>query len=201
MCCTRLGENTTYGKKRKNRRLRTIAQLCWAISSQLRQVSTVGKTVKQQHLLNMFSQYGELRPANGRDRFGNLGHPSKFQRISHLGFVTAAMSLNGGQPNFARCLVISWADTLHTTFLGLLSPNGILPKFSLRSALAFSCIGSVTAWHSRNGRKPNFAAWKPPTGNGITELSLLVIFNRGRHLYSKGGRYVGHRPTFYCHLF
>jgi len=32
--------------------------------------------------------------------------------------------------------------------------------------------------------------------NGITELSLLVIVNRGRHLYSEGGHHVGHRPTF-----
>ena len=28
--------------------------------------------------------------------------------------------------------------------------------------------------------------------NGITELSLLVIFNRGRHLYTEGGQHVGH---------
>ena len=34
------------------------------------------------------------------------------------------------------------------------------------------------------------------TRNGIMELSLLIIFNRGRHLYSEGGHHVGHRPTF-----
>ena len=35
------------------------------------------------------------------------------------------------------------------------------------------------------------------TRNGITEFSLLVIFNRGRrHLYSEGGHHVVHRPTF-----
>ena len=46
----------------------------------------------------MSPQYGELPPANGWDRFGSLGHPSKFQRVSHLAFVTAAMSLtDGGQ--------------------------------------------------------------------------------------------------------
>jgi len=37
-----------------------------AISSQLRHVSTIGKKlVKQRYVLNMFSQYGELRPTNG----------------------------------------------------------------------------------------------------------------------------------------
>ena len=34
------------------------------------------------------------------------------------------------------------------------------------------------------------------TKNSITELSLFVIFNRGRQLYSEGGHHVGHRPTF-----
>jgi len=39
----------------KNRHLGTIAQLRWAISSQLRHVSTIGKKlVKQQYLLYMF---------------------------------------------------------------------------------------------------------------------------------------------------
>jgi len=34
------------------------------------------KLVKQQYLLHMSSQYGELWPTNGWDRFGSLGHPS-----------------------------------------------------------------------------------------------------------------------------
>jgi len=45
------------------------------------------KLVKQQCLLHMSSQYGELRPINGWDRFGSLGHPSKFQRLSSLGSI------------------------------------------------------------------------------------------------------------------
>jgi len=43
MCCTRLVENTGPKNYAKNRHLRTIAQLCQAISSQLRRVSTIGK--------------------------------------------------------------------------------------------------------------------------------------------------------------
>jgi len=43
----------------------------------------------------------------------SLGHPSKFQRVSRLGFVTVAAWLNGGQPNFARCLAVPWTDTIH----------------------------------------------------------------------------------------
>jgi len=61
----------------KNRHLVTIAQFCQAESSQLSHVLTIGKKlVKQQYLLHMFAQYGELRPTSGWDQFGSLGHPS-----------------------------------------------------------------------------------------------------------------------------
>ena len=84
-CCTRLAENTGRRNVAKNRHLGTIAQLCRAISSQLRHVSTSGKKlVKQQYVLQMYSEYGELRPTNG-----SLEHPCKFQRVSRLGSVTA----------------------------------------------------------------------------------------------------------------
>ena len=87
--------------------------------------------------------------------------PSKFQRVSRVGFVTAATSLTGGQPNFARCLAVSWAAILYILFRGLLHPDGILPgaKFTLHLSLALSYIGSVTVRHSSSGRQPNFAAW------------------------------------------
>ena len=85
------------------------------------------KNIEQQYLLHMFSQYGELRPTNGWDRFVSLRHPSKFQQVSQLGVVTAATSLNGGQANFARCLAVSWAGTLYIDYRGILLPNGIVP--------------------------------------------------------------------------
>jgi len=46
--------------------LHTIAQLCRAISSQLRHLSTIGKKLtKQQYVLQMSSQYAELQLTNG----------------------------------------------------------------------------------------------------------------------------------------
>ena len=48
-----------------------------------------------------------------------MGNPSKFQRVSHLCFVTEATSLTGGQPNLARCLALSWASTLYIHLRGL----------------------------------------------------------------------------------
>jgi len=50
------------------------------------------------------------------------GTPSEFQRVSRLGFVTAPTSLNADQPNFARCLAVSWTATLYT-LLGALAPK------------------------------------------------------------------------------
>ena len=49
----------------------------------------------------MSRQYGELRPTNGWDLFGSLGHPCKFQRVWRLGSVTGQHSISGCQPNFA----------------------------------------------------------------------------------------------------
>jgi len=82
--------------------------------------------------------------------------------------LTAATSLTGGQPNFARCLAVPWAGTLYT-FSEAFAPDGILPraKFTFRRSLTFFYIDSVTVQHSSSGRQPNFAA-----------------FSSGRHLYT-----------------
>ena len=101
MRCTWLAANTGRKKVAKNRHLGTIVQLFRAISSQLRYVDNRKKIVKQQYLLNMSLQYGELRLSSGCDRFVSLGHPSKFQRLSCLGSVTARYPSSGRQPNFA----------------------------------------------------------------------------------------------------
>jgi len=73
----RIAGNTGHKKSPKSRHLCTIVQLCRAISLQLKHVSTVGKKlVKQQYLLQMSPQYGELRPTSGWDRSSSLGYPS-----------------------------------------------------------------------------------------------------------------------------
>ena len=100
----------------------------------------------------------------------SVGHISKFQRVSRFGFVNVPTSLNRSQPNFARCLAVSWAGTLYIHFLGLLP----LTKFChvqnslCVPSLAFSYIGSVTVRHSSSGVSQTL--WHG-TRNGITELS------------------------------
>jgi len=44
-CCARLAENTGRKKSPKSRHMGTIPQLCRAISSQLRHISTIGKNL------------------------------------------------------------------------------------------------------------------------------------------------------------
>ena len=106
------------------------------------------------------------------------------------GFVTAVTSFTGGQPNFARCLAVSWAGILHIyVFLGLLSPDWTLPGtiLTLHPSLAFSYIGSITAQHSTSGRQPNFVAW-------YKEWNYRT-FADGTTYVRLGVHCVGHWPT------
>ena len=170
-----LAGNAGCKKLPKNRHLGTIAQLCQAVSSQLRHISTIGKNLLNSNISSTcphdMANFGRLSPEID---FVSLRHPSKFQRVSSLGLVTAATTLNEIQPNFARCLTVSWRGTLYRPIYfrgGVLPRNGILPgaKFTFRPSLALSYIGSVTAQHSSSGRQPNFAA-----------------LSRERHLYLTG---------------
>jgi len=106
-------------RTQKNRHLCTIAQLCLAISLQLRYISTIGKElVKQQYLLHKGPRSDSFTPAVpvtvtclcNMVNFGPLaaqicwrilGHPNKFQRVLHLGSVTARHSSSGHHPDFA----------------------------------------------------------------------------------------------------
>jgi len=137
----------------KIRHLDTIAQLCRPVSLQLRRVSTIGK--------KNLSPPRELGPLPAEICWHVWGTPAKFQRVSRVGFVTAASLVNGDHPNFARCLAVSWTGTLCIHFWRLLPSDGILPgaEFTLRPSFAFSYIGSVTARHSSKGRQPNQTLW------------------------------------------
>ena len=71
----------------KSCHLGTIAQLCRAISSQLRHLSTIGKNVLSSDMSSTCPH--NIRPTNGWDPLASFGHLCKFQRVSRLGIVTA----------------------------------------------------------------------------------------------------------------
>ena len=126
---------------------------------------------------------------------GSLRHRSKFQRVSCLGFVTAATSLTGGQPNFARCLAVSWIGTVYIHIWTAVAPGRNFARckislkiFTLRPSLAFFYIGSVTAPHLSSRRQPNFATW-------YREWNYKT-FAGGATYIQLGGQHIGRRPTF-----
>jgi len=95
-CCTRLSENAGC----KKRHLRTIVQLCRAISSQLRHVSTIGKKLLSSNIssrcpLNMVN-FGVLAAEIGPVVWGT---PANFNGFRVFGSVTARQSSSGRQPN------------------------------------------------------------------------------------------------------
>jgi len=75
-------------------------KICRAISSQLRHIIDNRKNLLTSSILPT-CLYKRLRPTNGWDRSGSLGHPNFFQWVSRLGSVTARHSSSERQPNFA----------------------------------------------------------------------------------------------------
>ena len=138
-------------KSPKIRHLGTIAQLCQATSSQLRHVSTIGKKlVKQQYLLYMsMVNFGPLAAEIVSLVRGAPANFNKFRVLASLLHRRRSTEATKLCTMFGRLL--GWYAIY--TFSGAVAPNGILPgaKFSLRSSLAFSYIGSVTTRHSSSG--------------------------------------------------
>jgi len=186
MCCTRLAEIQYAKITQKNRHLCTIAHLCRAISSQLSHVSTIGKKpVKQQYLLHMSSQHGELRPTNGWDWLASLRNPCKFQRVSRVGFVTAPTSLNGSQRNFAWCLAFSWAGTLYIHFWARIARCKIhfASKFCVLLYWQYYCSTALEQWSSAKLCD-------------MVQGMELRNFHRWRHLYGRAAITLGIGPHF-----
>jgi len=97
MYCKQLAENTGCKKSPSGHLCTTLSGYIFATKSRIDNQKK--KHVEQQCLLHMSPQYGELWPTNGSDGFVSLGHPCKFQRVSHLGSVTVRHSSIGHQPN------------------------------------------------------------------------------------------------------
>jgi len=99
-----------------------------------------------------------------------LGHTSKFQRVSRLGSVTAATSLAGGQPNFARCLAVSWADTPYIHFGGSCALTEFCP---VQNSLCVRVLRSPTLAALLHGTPAAGVneTLRRGTSNGTAELS------------------------------
>ena len=104
------------------------------------------KLVKQQYLLHMSPQYGEL---NFGPLTAEICTPANFNGF----YVLASLLQRHRSTEANQSLHDLWPSPglVHYIYIfGAVAPNGILPatKFTLRPSLAFFYIGSVTARHS-----------------------------------------------------
>ena len=68
-----------------DRHLRTIAQLCRAIYSQIKHVSTIGKNLLNGNICSIcLYNMVNFSPVTAEILLASLGHPSKFQRVRVL---------------------------------------------------------------------------------------------------------------------
>ena len=145
MCCTRLAGNTGRKNDAKNRHLRTIAQLCRAISSQLRHISTIGKKlVKQQYLPTYpYNMVNFGRPTSGWDRFVSLGHPANFDgfRVLTALLHSQTAALNRGRHLYLAGRPSRWA-------LAHISSCFCCFRFSFFGTKPRHCLGRMSPkWH------------------------------------------------------
>jgi len=127
-----------------NRHLRTIAQLCRAISSPLRHVSTIGKkTCKTAistlccHNIVNFGPVAEI----GLPVWGTTANFNRFRVLASLLQRRRSTEVN-------QILQDVWPSpwlVQHIYIFGALAPNGILPgvKFTFRPSLPFSHISAL----------------------------------------------------------
>jgi len=176
--------------------LRTIAQLCRAISSQLMHMSTVGKNlsnsdISSKHPQNMVN----FGPLTAETDWRVWGTRANFNGVR----VLASLLQRRRSAEVNQTLDDVWPSAGLVYYIYIFGGSCPLMELCqvqnslfvqvLRSpvlAALLHCTGAVGVSQTlRHG-----------TRNGIMELLLLIIFNRGRHLYSEGGHHVRHRPTF-----
>jgi len=170
--------------------MRTIAQHCPAISSQLRHISTIGKNSSSSNISSTcahnMANFGPLTAEICWRVWSTQQISTGF--VSWLRYCTDVVQRTSTKLCRMFGRLLGWY-TIYT-FWGLLPPNAILPaaKFTLRPSLAFSHIGSVTARHSTSGRQPNFVAWYREWNYGT--------FAQGASYIRLGSHRVWHRLTF-----
>jgi len=197
MCCTWLAENTwrkNYTKKSPSAHHRTT--LSGYIFATKAYIDNRKKLVKQQHHLNKSSQCGELRSTNGWDRLASLGHPANFNAFR----VFASLLHRRRSTEVYQTLHDVWPSSALVHYIYIFGGCCAVTEFCQVQSLLFvqvlrSAILTALLHGTRAAGVVSQTLWRGIRWNGITELSLFLIFNRGRHLYSVGGHHIGHRPT------
>ena len=148
------------------------------------------KNLLNSNISSTCPQYGELRPTNGLERLAGLGHPSKFPRVSHVGFITAAMSLTRGQPNFKQCLAVSWAGALYIHFPGLLPRRNFA-----RCKIHFTSKSCILLYWRHYGTALQQRASAKLCGVWYTEWNYGTFADCATYI-CLGGHHIGRQLTF-----
>jgi len=131
----------------------------------------------------MSAQHDELRPTDGCDRSGSLGHLSSQQISTGFAYCLRYCSDVAHRRPTKLCTMFGRLLGWYTmyTFSGLLPPDRILPGaiFTLRPSLAFAYIGLAALLLGTP------AACVSQAFRRRTRMEL-PNFRRGRHLYSAG---------------
>ena len=128
----------------KNRHMRTIAQLCRAVSSKLRHLSTTGKNLLNSDISAACHNMMNFGALSAEIDWRVCGTPANFNRFR--AWLRYCSDVAHRRPTklctMFSCLLGCY--TIHT-FSGILAPDRILPgaKFNLRTSLAFSYIGTA----------------------------------------------------------
>ena len=140
MCCARLAGNAGPKKSPKSRHLGTIAQICRAISSQLRHVSTIGKKLLSSNISPICHNMVNFGPLAAEIFWRVWGTPANFN-----GFRVLAASLHG-------ILVVSVSQTLRRWTEGATYIRqgghhvGHWPTFLVASGKTFSNTKPMHQW-------------------------------------------------------
>ena len=122
----------------------------------------------------MSSQYGKLRPISGCDRFTSLGHPSKFQRVSRVGFVTVPMSLK----DVNQTLHDVWPSPWLVRYVCVSGGACLLTEFcKMQNSLCVQVLRSpilAALMHVTGAAGASTKLCGVVQGNGITELLQKV---------------------------
>jgi len=165
----------------KSRLLGTIAQLCWAISSQLRHILIIGKKlVKQQYLLHMSSQYGELRLTRAEIVSSVWGTQANFN-----GFRVLSSLLQPRHSTEAnQTLHDVWPSPGLVHYIYIFGGSCPVTEFcQVQHSLSVQVLRSLF-WQRYCTALQEWASAK------------LCGVNRGRTYIRQGGHHVGHWPTF-----
>ena len=170
MCCTRLAEIQDAKITQKSRHLRTIAQLCRAISLQLRHISTIGKSLLNSNISSTCPHnMVNVRPLTAEIGWRVWGTPANFN-----GFRVLASLLYQRRSTEVN-------QTLHDVWpsRGLLHYYGYCPITEFCQMQHSYCVQVLALLHNTR------AVWvsqtlRRVTRKGIRELSLVPppIFRR-----------------------